>query len=220
MQRADSLEKTLMLGKIESKWRRGQQRMRCLDGITDFNGHEFEQSPGDTERQGSLGCCSPWGCSQTRLSGWTRVGLPWWLSGEESICRCRSCGFNPWSRKIQHAVEIYSFCCKWHYFILFNDWVLFHCIYYHICFIHSSVDGHLRCFHVLAIVNSATMNTEVHVSFGAMFFSTFLHRSGIAGSYGSSVVNFLRKLHTLLPSGYTNVHPRPFCGHWAASHLF
>ena len=35
MQRADSLEKTLMLGKIESKRRRGQQRMRCLDGITD-----------------------------------------------------------------------------------------------------------------------------------------------------------------------------------------
>ena len=35
MQRANSLEKTLMLGKIESKRRRGQQRMRCLDGITD-----------------------------------------------------------------------------------------------------------------------------------------------------------------------------------------
>ena len=34
LQRADSLEKTLMLGKIEGKWRRGQQRMRCLDGIT------------------------------------------------------------------------------------------------------------------------------------------------------------------------------------------
>ena len=61
---------------------------------------------------------------------------------------------------------------------------------YHICFIHSSVDGHLGCFHVLATVNSATMNTEVHVSFGAMFFSTFLSRSGIAGSYGSSVVHF------------------------------
>ena len=34
MQRADSLEKTRMLGKIEGKWRRGQQRMRWLDGIT------------------------------------------------------------------------------------------------------------------------------------------------------------------------------------------
>ena len=42
---------------------------------------------------------------------------------------------------------------------------------YHIFFIHSSVDGHLRCFHVLAIVNSAAMNTGVHVSFQTMFFS-------------------------------------------------
>ena len=36
MQRTDSLKKTLMLGKIESRRRRGQQRMRCLDGITDL----------------------------------------------------------------------------------------------------------------------------------------------------------------------------------------
>ena len=57
MQRANSLEKTLMLGKIEGKRRRGQQRMRWLDGITD----EFEQAPGDSEGQGSLACCSPWG---------------------------------------------------------------------------------------------------------------------------------------------------------------
>ena len=38
---------------------------------------------------------------------------------------------------------------------------------YHI-FIHFSVDRHLGCFHVLAIVNSAAVNTEVHVSFGIM----------------------------------------------------
>ena len=58
MQRGDSLEKTLMLGKIESKRRRGRQRMRWLDGI---NGHEFEQTLGDSEGQGRLGSCSPWG---------------------------------------------------------------------------------------------------------------------------------------------------------------
>ena len=61
MQRDDSFEKTLMLGKIEGRRRRGRQRMRSLDGITDSNGHEFEQAPGDGEGQGGLACCSPWG---------------------------------------------------------------------------------------------------------------------------------------------------------------
>ena len=60
MQRADSLEKTLMLGKTESRRKRGQQRMRWLDGITDLM-DEFAQTPGDREGQGSLSCCSPWG---------------------------------------------------------------------------------------------------------------------------------------------------------------
>ena len=69
MQRANSLEKTLMLRKIESRRRRGQQRMRWVDGITDSNGHEFEQTPGDSEGQGSLASYSPWGAqSWTRLS--------------------------------------------------------------------------------------------------------------------------------------------------------
>ena len=61
MQRADSLEKILMLGKTVGKSRRGLQRMRWLDIITNSNGHEFEQTPGDSEGQGSLVCCSPWG---------------------------------------------------------------------------------------------------------------------------------------------------------------
>ena len=59
MQRADSFEKTLVLGKIESGRRRGQQRMRWLDGI---DGHESEQTLGVGHGHGSMGCCSPWGC--------------------------------------------------------------------------------------------------------------------------------------------------------------
>ena len=66
MQRADSLEKTLMLERIEGR-RSGQQRMRWLDGISD-NGNEFEETLGDSEGQGSLLCCSPWGCKELDMT--------------------------------------------------------------------------------------------------------------------------------------------------------
>ena len=65
MQRADSLEKTLMLGKIEGQRRRGWQRMKWLDSI---NRHELEQTLEESEGQGSLACCSPWGHKESQLS--------------------------------------------------------------------------------------------------------------------------------------------------------
>ena len=55
---------------------------------------------------------------------------------------------------------------------------------YHNFFIHSSVDGHLGCFHVLAIVNSAAVNNGIHVSFSIVVSSGYSPRSGIAGPYG------------------------------------
>ena len=61
---------------------------------------------------------------------------------------------------------------------------------YHGFFIHSSVDGHLRLFHVLAIVNSAAMNTGVHVSFSVLVSSGYLPSSGIAGSDGGFIPSF------------------------------
>ena len=61
---------------------------------------------------------------------------------------------------------------------------------YHNFFIHSSVDGHLGCFHVLAIINSAAMNNGIHMSFSILVSSGYMPRSGIAGSYGSLFLDF------------------------------
>ena len=65
MQRADSLEKTLMLGGIEGRKRRGRQRMRCLDGITDMMDMSLSKFQELVDGQGSLACYSPWGCKES-----------------------------------------------------------------------------------------------------------------------------------------------------------
>ena len=58
---------------------------------------------------------------------------------------------------------------------------------YHSFLNHSSADGPLGCLHVLAIINSAVVNIGVHVSLSDLVSLVFMPRSGIAGSYGSSI---------------------------------
>ena len=64
---------------------------------------------------------------------------------------------------------------------------------YHNFFSHSSVDGHLGCFHVLAIESSAAMNNGIHMSLSILVSSGYIPRGGIAGSYGGFIPRFFKE---------------------------
>ena len=94
----------------------------------------------------------------------------------------------------------------------FYDWVIFHCI----CIPHtlySSLDRHLGCLQVLAIVNNAAMNIGVPVSFqiNAFLFLRQIPRSGIAGLYDNSNFSLLRHLRAVFHNGYTTSHSQQQC---------
>ena len=81
---------------------------------------------------------------------------------------------------------------------------------YHSFLIHSSADGHLGCFHVLAMINSAAMNIGVHMSLSDLVSLVCMPRSGIAESYGSFYFQFFKKSPHCY-SADTHLAPPGFC---------
>ena len=90
-------------------------------------------------------------------------------------------------------------------------WLIFHCICAPHLLYPFILDGHAGCFHVMAIVNKAAVNTGVHVSLRVVTFSGNMPSSGTAGSYGRFICRFWRNLHTVLNNNRISLPSHQLC---------
>ena len=109
-----------------------------------------------------------------------------------------------------HCVYIHIYACVIVYMHIYIVYVCVYIFFFNIFFLHSSIDRHLGCFHILAIVNTTTMSGGISLWYPVLLSFGCILKSEI-GSYSSPIFKCLTNPHTLLHSEDTSLHPHQQC---------